>query len=192
VNCPVCKGDTLIPAARTEDSPQALQCKFCGGRYLPFHDYWAWRSEQDERPERPLDPSGLVDVPLSSSEANFAKLCPECRHIMTRIRIDLEQHFFVDRCGNCGSWWFDSMKWDVLQSRNLHYEIHQINTGSWQARLKRAEIARSNERMLRGRLGDEDYEQMLRVKRWLDHHPQRDVILACLTRVKSSLPVNAT
>jgi Zn-finger nucleic acid-binding protein len=190
VNCPVCKSATLNPAPEAGDAPRMLECRYCGGRYLPFHEYWTWRSAMEEFPDRPIDESAIVDVPLSTPEANLAKLCPECGRIMTRTRIDLETHFFLDRCGNCGGFWFDAAKWDVLKSRHLHYEIHLINTDSWQARIKKAEIARSNEKMLRGRLGDADYEEMLRVKGWLDTNPGRDLILSFLTRARSSLPVS--
>jgi hypothetical protein len=39
---------------------------------------------------------------------------------------------------------------------------------------------------------DADYQEMLRVKAWLDSHPGRDLILAQLSRARSSLPLGAT
>src|SRR5688500_2761878 len=109
-----------------------LECRFCGGRYLSFHEYWSWLSALEDPGDRPLDEGSLVEVPPSAPEHNFAKLCPECSHIMNRVKIELDSPFYIDRCGNCGGIWLDVGKWEVLKSRHLHVELHQINTAAWQ------------------------------------------------------------
>src|SRR5262249_10072193 len=159
-----CKGalSTIV-----DSHPRMSECKYCSGRLLASADYWTWRNELEEAQELHLDEMRPLDVPAAAPESQLAKLCPECGRIMTRVRIELDSPFFLDRCGNCGATWFDPMKWEVLKSRGLHVEIHQINTPTWQAKIRRSEVARSNERMLRGRIGDADFDEMLRVKGWL-------------------------
>ena len=186
MNCPVCKG-ALTPIA--DAHPRMLECRFCVGHFLRSNDYWEWRNALEDGEDLPLEELRPLEVPPSAPESQLAKLCPECGRIMTRVRLELELPLFLDRCGGCGATWFDPLKWEVLKSRGLHVEIHQVNTLSWQAKLRRSEIARANERMLRGRIGDADYDEMLRVKGWLETHPARDLILSFLSRAKSSLPV---
>ena len=83
-------------------------------------------------------------------------------------------------CGSCSGIWFDRNEWLALKARGLHDHLHQVATEPWQAEVRREETRAHLEALYRKRYGA-DYDEVVRVRRWLRTHPERQSILAFLT-----------
>jgi Zn-finger nucleic acid-binding protein len=116
---------------------------------------------------------------LTTSDHQHAKLCPSCRRIMLRYRVGHGVDLAIDVCGGCSGFWFDRDEWIALKARGLHDDLHLVATEPWQAEVRRDEARRHLDALYRKRWGA-DYDEVVRVRRWLRAHPQRESILAFL------------
>lgn len=168
MKCPVC----ILSELKTnvlEGALQTLHCGGCGGHFLQATTYWKWLEEHGENlPEIPAQ-----DVePLETNDVKRGKLCAECGGILVPYHVGRSTGFSVDRCGQCGGIWFDKNEWETLRLRNLHDDIHFIFSKHWQDAVAREERDKQREARLRQTFGDTDYEELLRIKAWLDAHPR--------------------
>ena len=85
-----------------------------------------------------------------------------------------------DQCGNCGGVWFDKDEWEALKARDLHDDIYLIFTAPWQDQVRGQESRRSQEEIYRKKFGDEDFNEIQRMKAWIDGRPRKQEILAYL------------
>jgi Zn-finger nucleic acid-binding protein len=174
MKCPICKTQELRDD-RFETGMLAKSCPGCGGNWVQLLQYWRWReSHGPNLPEKPPEEGLRLEV----VESPRAKLCPDCGHILTRFKIGHGIAFSIDRCGNCGGVWFDRNEWKILQSRNLHDEIHMIFTESWQGQVQDEDRARAYEQFLLAKFGEKDLAELRRVRAWIDGHPRAQEIRA--------------
>lgn len=117
---------------------------------------------------------------MTIAEDQQAMLCPSCRRIMLRYRVGHGVAVALDICGGCSGVWFDRNEWLALKARGLHDDLHLVATEAWQAEVHREEARTHLDALYRRRYGAE-YEEILRVRRWLVGHPHRDAILAFLS-----------
>ena len=107
------------------------------------------------------------------------RLCPSCGRIMLRYRVGHGVDFYLDTCGTCNGIWLDLDEWTALRARNLHDDLHLIFTEPWQAEIHR-EAAKSHlEALYRKRFGDA-WDEAVRVRAWVQAHPERAALLAFL------------
>lgn len=145
----------------------ALECNKCRGRWLGSYHYWKWRDKQGKSlPELPK--AERADLPVADSQA--AKLCPECGHILIRYPVGYEIDFQLDRCGNCGGVWFDKNEWEVLESRNLHDDVHKIFSAVWQAAVRKETHEKTMQEFYREKFGAADYQKIQEIKSWINNH----------------------
>jgi Zn-finger nucleic acid-binding protein len=174
MSCPVCKTVELVNH-ELEPNLSSQQCPNCGGQWISAERYWTWLRQHGENlPER----TAAADLPVTDNAQ--AKQCPDCRHILLRYRVGHDIPFQLDHCGHCNGIWFDRNEWEILKSRNLHDDVHFVFTEAWQAGILKLEQAIAREEFLRSRFGDADFEEMRRVKAWIDGHPRRSELLAYL------------
>jgi len=175
MNCPVCHHPAL-EASELMAHLDALRCPQCEGKWLPSVNYRAWLAAYQERlPER------AAHEIFEIHDDQSVKLCPECRRILLRYKVKADLGFLLDHCSSCNGVWFDKNEWEALASRHLHDELHLIFTEPWQRKVEREESRLQQQRLLKRRLGEEDYEELKRVYAWLWAHPQHHILLAHLS-----------
>ncbi|MBN2527420.1 MAG: zf-TFIIB domain-containing protein [Deltaproteobacteria bacterium] len=175
MKCPVCKTDSLIVKAVSE--PLAMSCcEDCDGKWLSSTHYWSWL----ETLEGELPKKVYSDVHLEVHDTPQAKLCPECGRILIRFRVGHGMDFRLDHCNACNGVWFDKNEWEMLESRNLHDEIHKIFTTQWQNEIRADEKNRYFNEMYVQKFG-EDFMKIREFKLWLDNHELKQTILAFLS-----------
>jgi Zn-finger nucleic acid-binding protein len=171
--CPTCEREALV-SAQLEPGLTAAACATCGGHWIASDDYRAWFGARPE--SAPVEAGDGAAAAIA--DIQHARLCPSCRRIMLRYRVGHGVQFAIDICGSCGVW-FDRDEWRVLKERSLHDDIHLVATEPWQAEARRDDARTHLEALYRRRYGP-DFDEVLRVGRWLSTHPQRESILAFL------------
>ena len=181
MKCPVCKTSQL-ESHNPDEVPQKLACGRCGGQWIKAFQYWKWLDAHGKNlPETPA-PEGR-SVPLSDSTA--AKLCPECGRFLCRCKVGHGVDFHVDRCTNCGGIWFDKQEWEILESRNLHDDVHFIFSTAWQHDVAKEEQRRAYEQRVETIIGKDAFVRVREFKAWVDAHPKCHTIKAFLADLEA-------
>ncbi len=166
--CPVCRQENTLAEQELEPNLNASQCRKCGGMWITSRQYETWLSLHGENlPEKPAEEG----VKIVSGEVRGAKFCPDCQFILVGYKVGHEVGFSLNRCGHCGGIWFDKNEWEILKSRNLHDDVHLIFSQAWQSSIRTEERKTVLDEILREQLGDTDFTEIQRIKRWLQNHP---------------------
>lgn len=181
MKCPVCKTSDLN-ASSLDQNLSCRHCDNCGGNWIQSFEYWKWRDQnKGNLPENILDPhDSPANVPDPKTGALKAKFCPECSSILIRYKVGHGVSFAIDQCGNCGGVWFDKDEWESLKGRNLHDDVYTIFTAPWQNKVRSQESLRAQEELYIKKFGEEGFEEIRRMKEWIDEHPRKQEILAYL------------
>ena len=175
--CPVCKtvalnNEILLP------NLTAKSCNQCGGRWIQSFQYWKWLetlgSFSTEKPSTTTN-----NLPVEDSSAG--KLCPECGHFLSHKKVGHGVDFHLDRCGNCGGIWFDKNEWEILQSKNLHDDVHFVFSTAWQKQIHEDEIEQTQEQRFEKILGPDDYQKTKEIAEWINSHPNKSTILSYIS-----------
>ncbi len=173
--CPVCKTDSLGPATLVEGLP-ANRCTTCRGVWIDSNAYLAWRQARgDTLAPRPT--GSQIDPAWEMKEL---KLCPNCGRILGRFKVLPGEPLFIDRCHTCNGVWLDHHEWSALVERNLHDNVNEFFTRSWQERLRTEEMRAHMERLYLDKFGEHDYARIREVRAWLEDHDRRWMLLAYL------------
>lgn len=176
MKCPVCRTEVLH-TSKLEGGLPVSTCFQCGGNWLSSTNYQRWLEDRSGPA-----PSISSERPLPVEDTSKAKLCPECGHILIRYMVSHDIDFNLDHCGNCHGVWFDQNEWEVLLRHNLHGNLHKVFNEQWQRNLMRDTLHKRQANQYRKKLGDEDFSKLQRIKKWLDEHPRRDLLLAYLNK----------
>jgi Zn-finger nucleic acid-binding protein len=186
VLCPKDRKTPLILGNLTSELSAHL-CEDCKGHWIPSEHYEKWRAQHRDQ-EMP-DPSRcreILDVDfVQSAYDTKAALCPECKHYLSRARINLPQSssaFFVERCPNCNGIWCDRGEWEILEKLGWHTTIEILFTQEWQARVRKYEVADQERQAIIEKLGEELAEQVFQLATLLEKHPNGDFAVAYLMR----------
>ncbi len=176
--CPMCKGAAL-QATHYNDNLPMHECPQCGGAWLRSNEYMLWLKRHPLTPAdlNALDPNTVSQLVHDSEKA---ALCPDCGRFMRKYKVNAHIPFQLDRCNHCNGVWFDRNEWQVLKTVNLHDEINQIFTQPWQKRIQDELTAEHLEAIYLRRFGQEDYQKIQEIRKWLDEHPNRSHLLAFL------------
>ena len=154
-------------------------CTECNGRWLSSTSYWYWHDTlKGERPENKYS-----DFTCEVHDAPQAKICPDCGRILIKFKVGHGIDFKLDHCNGCNGVWFDKNEWEMLESRNLHDEIHKIFTTAWQNEIRLEEKNKYFDDMYRQKFGS-DYPKIKEFKAWIDAHEMKATILAFLSDPK--------
>ncbi len=175
MRCPVCQEPSLLPTTLESDLP-AFACEKCHGIWISSNQYLVWvKAHQPGLPEKTASPG---DLPTWDTKT--VKLCPECRHLLTRYRVLPGVEFYLDHCGQCNGVWLDDCEWDALVDRNFQDKLNLFFTRPWQTKVRQAEGRLMLEKLYTEKLGGEDYARVQEIWRWLHDHPQRAMLQAYL------------
>jgi len=171
--CSAC-GGRHFAAVKMEGGLPAEGCADCGGVWVELERYKRWRKSMPQLLEP--DPSG------AAVEANGAvRLCPVTGRLMARIRASNDDALLLDYSSAAQAVWFDKGEWDRLIVLGLHDMLDAIVSDKWQAGLKLAASRERTEKSMRVRFGDIGYEELSRMRAWLDAQPNRTEMIAFLT-----------
>lgn len=155
----------------------AVRCGRCGGAVLRLDDYRRWR----ERHPAAAANVGASPPPQAEEEPQSrARACPACARLMQRYRVGTQPDFRLDACSACQLVWLDRGEWASLAQGDLAGRLTDILSDAWQRRLRADELRQRREAALRGKYGDDCIDELIRIRGWLDAHPQRDELLALL------------
>jgi Zn-finger nucleic acid-binding protein len=175
MKCPVCK-HYKMSQAELEPGLKAMTCVECNGHWISSKDYWEWLDKHGGvLPEKPT-----ADNDLEIKDTQEAKLCPDCGRILRKFKIGHDIRFKLDHCGGCNGVWFDKNEWEILKTRNLHDQVHEFFTISWQREILQEKSREMLDKIYTKKFGAGDYEKIKDIKAWIESHPQRRVILGFL------------
>ena len=174
MNCPICKTKAL-EINELESGLASYHCKSCEGNWMKSEHYWNWRNKQaDNLSEKPAEES----ISLKIDDSKGWKYCPDCSRFMFGYKVGHETGFNLDRCSSCGGVWLDKNEWKVLKSRNLHDEIHFMFSAPWKNKIKREELEKRIDKLIKENLGEEDYLKVKEITGWVKEHSKKSEIMA--------------
>jgi Zn-finger nucleic acid-binding protein len=182
MRCPACTTVAELVVRTTEPQLTTHHCGRCAGLWLRNADYLAWMAHVDHAPG-PV-PTGVrnpvgADVAGEVREVGL-RACPDCQYVLARYRLGYGITFAVDHCRQCAGSWFDAGEWDSLRAAGLHDDLLHVFTDEWQQSVRDQQRRERLDAEFRERVGLEDYDRLIEVKRWLDQHPRRPEMLAFL------------
>lgn len=177
MNCPVCTTRAL-EAFALGPNLTSQKCGLCGGQWISSLEFAKWLERSRGQNPEPLTHQVANEI---TNEARPIKTCPECGHLLTRYKVGHALNFSLDRCGNCGGTWFDRNEWEILQASELRTKIHLVFSAAWQRQIRQEDRARHLQELLVEKIGEKDFEEISRIKGWLDKHPRKQELLAFLT-----------
>jgi Zn-finger nucleic acid-binding protein len=114
-----------------------------------------------------------------SAEIRGAKFCPSCSSYLVKYDVGRNLAFTIDRCGKCGGIWLDGNEWAALKQTKLHFDLHRIFSTDWQSQVRQQEHAKALDDIWKEQFGS-DYEELMRIKKWIDAHPKAAEMYAFL------------
>ena len=177
MNCPHCSDERLFTNT-LEENLVSMECPGCAGHWIESYQYWKWLDAHGkDLPEKPEKETANLDV----LDGDHARICPECCQILARHKVGHGIDFYLDRCRNCGGFWFDKNEWEVLKSRNLHDNAHFIFSRSWQYQLLREGQESQRARWFVEKFGEEKYGEIKRFKHWLQTEEHHSAVIGFLS-----------
>lgn len=159
-----------------EEHLSSHRCPGCDGQWIRGERYYLWLDSHEDEPET----AGEEEARVTVHDSAGAKLCPECGRLLTRFQVGHGVEFAIDRCGGCGGIWLDAREWEVLRGKGLHDDVHFVFSAAWQSEIQRQRRRQNAERLLAEKLGEPDFDELKRIREWIDSHPRRNEIYAFL------------
>jgi Zn-finger nucleic acid-binding protein len=176
--CPACK-NVVLELSNFENSIPVMNCSSCGGSWLRANEYARWLKSQNPgsfEEDKTKEASKRFPV----VESNKAAICPDCGHLLRKYNIGAKVDFHLDRCNNCNGVWLDKNEWESLKAADLHDEINQFFTKSWQQNIQSKATASKFDTMYLERFGESDYQKIKEIREWLQENPNRNNLIAFL------------
>jgi Zn-finger nucleic acid-binding protein len=163
----------------------AYGCPTSGGVWIPLQSYLAWK----EHPTQDASEAPVSELPsVSDDSKQRALICPESGHLLIRYKVGHGLPFHVDMSPKTGGVWLDRGEWDALKSKRLHRDPTHIFTAPYQRQIRTEEHEEIVERLLREKIGSEDFAKAAEFKRWLSLHPQREQSCSYLLHELETVP----
>ncbi|MFL5450767.1 MAG: zf-TFIIB domain-containing protein [Myxococcales bacterium] len=107
-------------------------------------------------------------------------VCPLCRGVLVRARVEGEHPFHLDRCPICAGIWFDSGEWAAIAASEWLTHLDDLWDPVWRKRVRERRAEKRHLETLEHALGPEAFEKMTEVVRLLRGHPMRSLGLSFL------------
>ncbi|MEB3224646.1 MAG: hypothetical protein VKJ86_02455 [Synechococcus sp.] len=180
MQCPKCRdinlSDHLLAGELT-----SYHCEKCAGDWLSGDRYQTWQTQQ-RRPKQINTQLSLPEIVTPSETDNKAALCPECRRYLSRVKIPVDQPFYLERCPECNGFWCDRQEWDILQQLQLHTTLEYIFTAEWQHKVREQQHNISERQALMQKLGETLAQEVFQMGKKLAAHGNGDFAVAYLAR----------
>ena len=181
MDCPKCKSGLVNGVLG--DMLLTKHCTECEGDWISAHNYQSWQST--------LSPVALDvgmipqdrDLPYTPSPLDSKTVpCPECGRILSRGKIPLREPFYIEHCLTCSGTWCDRGEWTILEQLNLHTNIPQIFSSTWQAQVRANHLSQLERQAVIDKVGVEIAQQVFDLADTLSKHPNGDFAVAYLMR----------
>lgn len=173
--CPVCKSAVLVDK-ELELGLKGHSCNQCSGNWVRFHDYIEWKKAGETSYQvSAQDPS--YDLEYDNKKANF---CPDCGRILIKYKVSGAIPFYVDQCGSCNGLWLDRSEWEVIVGNKLQYQVNDFFTTEWQGKIRREMTAQWFEESYRKKFGDDNYNKLKEIRRWIYEDKQKGEMISFL------------
>jgi Zn-finger nucleic acid-binding protein len=176
-DCPKCKSATLLPlsaprarGASSEPFVPPSRCSKCRGVWLPHGAMEA----------HPLPGSIEVSKAIPAKADARSGVCPLCRGVLVRARVEGEHPFHLDRCPICAGIWFDSGEWAAIAAGEWLTHLDDLWDPVWRKRVRERRAEKRHLETLEHALGPEAFGKMTEVVRLLRGHPMRSLGLSFL------------
>lgn len=174
-----CPGHVTLSMTELEPGLWGRQCSVCGALVLELEDYRRWLSGRDPGPAP--EPDQIFGAPVAQDgDAPRARLCPVCSRPMARYRVGSQPDFHLDRCAPCQLLRLDKGEWPALKALGLHAHLELVLSDGWQRNLQAVAATERRRLALRQRLGNDCFDELLRIQSWLQTHPRQRELLALL------------
>lgn len=170
--CPKCKTVEMIDH-NLEQGLSSQQCPACQGNWLLLEDYLSWKTNHNDELLPQHDESLNVEEIIDTTKA---LICPISGSLMTKFKISHQSEHRLDISSRCGGIWLDKGEWELLKKFGLALQLNQIFTDSWQNKLRSATTKEALTRLYHERFGEQDYEKLVEIRQWIEHHPKRKLI----------------
>lgn len=171
MECPSCHKSPLKPT-KLDNGLTARKCLKCEGLLIDLLNYRDWRDSQPK--DQPLPPPQLE--PDEAEDNQKAITCPRCSRLMTKFRINGSQPNRIDVCTFCDTAWLDEGEWELLGALSLQTKLTAIFTDPWQQTLIKELANESKLERIKHSLGEADFNELMRIREWIDQHPRSDDI----------------
>jgi Zn-finger nucleic acid-binding protein len=182
MHCPKCSKSELVNGLLS-DLLFTKYCQECAGEWISGRNYQNWRSDRLGTAPNPDLIAQNYHLPYTPSPFDTKTAqCPECQRIMARGKISLEQPFYLEHCLTCGGIWCDRGEWEILEQLNLHTNISQIFSGTWQAKARASHLNELERQAVIDKVGVKLAQQVFDLADILTKHPDGDFAAAYLMR----------
>ena len=178
------KYDVDLEDAVLNDVIPVKYCPESKGFWISGKNYEAWLDSLPSWyvPEEILPYNQFEDFVPSPFDGK-AGLCPECGTYLSRIKININQPFYIERCLHDGGIWFDDAEeWKILESLGLHTKIHEMFSSRWQAKMRLHQQEMINRQTVIDKLGEEIAEYIFQLADILEDNPHGDCAATYMLR----------
>lgn len=102
--------------------------------------------------------------------------CPKCRDVDLRKK----EYDFPYSCEKYGGIWFDNDEWQRIIKKNLTENLNGIWCKSWQTQQRKNKNRNSYLETNRKRLGDNAFDEIMKLSELLKDHPEKGRAIALL------------
>ncbi|NJN72393.1 MAG: zf-TFIIB domain-containing protein [Limnothrix sp. RL_2_0] len=181
MQCPKCREVELSDVVLNGDLT-SYHCEKCEGDWLSGERYQAWQNTQDRPKIVNTVLTNLDEVVEAAETDNKAALCPECRRYLSRVKVPVDQPFYLERCPECSGFWCDRREWDILQKLSLHTNLEYIFTSEWQQKVRDQQHSVSERQALIQKLGKDLAVEVFDLGKKLEANKNGDFAVAYLAR----------
>lgn len=173
--CPACGGKHFT-SVKLDLGLKVERCADCSGVWVDLDTYRLWRKTASEIVELPY----MAEIEDIANVATTARMCPKTGRLMTRVKVSNEAPFRLDYSAAAQGVWLDCGEWDGLHALGLHRQLDAVVSERWQRQLQTASSRERMNELHRSRFGDAAFDELLRIRAWLQTQPNRAEMVAFL------------
>lgn len=166
---------------RAKDLP--YRCTTCEGLWVEHLGVpkLLGRGDEMEPPSPETEEDAAIDRRMG--------ICPKGHGLLGRTRVEVDDGFYLDRCGTCAGLWFDKGEWQRLARRELLHRLPDFWTAAWQRRQREERQREDYLDWVGSEIGEELKGKIDELVDLLRVHPHRSAAIAYLvqeSRIRSA------
>ncbi|MCC7382659.1 MAG: zf-TFIIB domain-containing protein [Deltaproteobacteria bacterium] len=151
LRCPKCRTTPLRAPGRS--GTPVLRCYACHGMWVTTE-----QAEALALAGTLLDPDSMLPQKVRGDDV--AGLCPSGHGLLQRAKVDLDEPFYLERCGRCAGIWFDAGEWSKLASSHLVHHLRDLWDPTWQRRMREERAEERHKERVKAEIGPELFAQI--------------------------------
>jgi Zn-finger nucleic acid-binding protein len=151
-----------------------LRCSSCEGLWVDLHDVPRLLEHRAFALPMPEPAEDAKDLDSRTG------LCPLGHGRLGRVRVEVDDGFYLDRCSTCAGIWFDRGEWQRLARRELLHRLPEFWTAAWQRHQRNVQQREAYLAWAQAEFGDDLLAQLDELAERLRTHPQRSAAITYL------------